>query len=240
MRTKTLLASALFGVLGSVPALAPLHIIGYVNVTVGAGFGMIACPLIGSPDNTVGTLLDNANGDYNGDAVYFYNPGTGGFDVDKALPIGDGGTTNANGWLFGGTNVLAPGAACWFQNAQSNAVTITFVGEIPEGFLTNTLVPGYNLVSSILPTSGDLCTNSPLSLTNYNEGDAIYTYSGGSFTIFQSGTGRRQGGYGYSQTPGGKGDWSSAGDPVLTFPCQGFWYYNSGPTIEWVVYYEAE
>lgn len=98
MRTKTLLASALFGVLGSVPALAQLHIIGYVNVTVGAGFGMIACPLIGSPDNTVGTLLDNANGDYNGDAVYFYNPGTGGFDVDKALPIGDGGNDECQ-WL---------------------------------------------------------------------------------------------------------------------------------------------
>jgi hypothetical protein len=214
--------------------MAQLHAVGFVNLTVGAGYGMIACPIITYPDNTIGTLLNN------GDAVYFYNPATGVFDVDKALPVGDGGTTNANGWLFGGTNVLAPGAACWFQNTQSNAVTFTFVGTIPAGSLTNTLVPGYNLVSSILPTSGDLCTNSLLSLTNYNEGDAIYTFSGGSFNVFQSGTGRGQGGHGYSKTPGGKGDWSSTGDPVLTFVCQGFWYYNSGPTIEWVEYFSLE
>jgi len=237
MRTKTLLALALLGVLGSVSALAQLNAVGFINVTVGHGYGMISCPLFVFPDNTIGTLLNNANGEYNGDAVYFYNPGTGGFDMDKALPVGDGGTTNANGWLFGGTNVLAPGLACWFQNNQSNAVTMTFVGNIPDGYLTNTLVPGYNLVSNILPTDGDLCTNPLLALTNYNEGDAVYTYSGGSFTIFQSGTGRGRGGSGCSKTPGGKGDWSSTGDPVISFVGQGFWYYNSGPAIEWVEYY---
>src|ERR1700733_8278556 len=116
MRTKILLASALLGMLGAVRGMAQLHAVGYVNLTVGAGYGMIACPIITYPDNTIGTLLNNVDGEYNGDAVYFYNRATGEFDIDKALPIGDGGTTNANGWLFGGTNVLAPGAACWFQN----------------------------------------------------------------------------------------------------------------------------
>jgi hypothetical protein len=248
MRTKTLLLSALLGALGSVSVHAQnvysLNAVGYINITALPGYNMISCPLIASPDNTIATLLNNASQQYTGDAVYFYNPATGGLEIDQATTIGTRppATTNADGWLFAGTNSLSPGAACWFYNTQPTNVTLTFVGTVPSGALTNTLVTGFNMVSSILPTSGDLCTNSLTTLTNYNLGDAVYVFSGGtagSFTIFQSSSISRQAGYGYSEAPGGKGDWNDIGDPTVPNVGQGFWYDNSGAAVNWVENYSV-
>jgi hypothetical protein len=239
MRTKTLLLSALLGGLGSVSVLAQtnvysLNAVGYVNVTCNPGYTIISVPLIASPDNTIGTLLNNASGVYTGDSVFTYSASAG-FILDQAEGSGRGGTTNANGWANNGTNVLAPGVGAWFLNAGTSPVTLTFVGTVPSGSLTNTLLTGYTLAGSILPTSGDLASNTLTTLTNYNEGDSVFAYSNpGGFTIFQSGTGRGQGGFGYSETPGGKGDWTSTGDPTIPNVGEGFWYLNSGPTVNWV------
>jgi hypothetical protein len=239
MRTKTLLLSALLGALGSVAVNAQtsvysLNAVGYVNVVCPPGYSMISCPLIASPDNTIGTLINNASGQYTGDAVYFYNNGTGQLEIDQAEAIGPR-QTNADGWLFAGTNVLAPGVGCWFNNSQPTNVTLTFVGTVPSGSLTNTLAPGFNMVSSILPTSGDLASNTLTTLTNYNIGDAVYVFSGGSngaFTIYQSGAGRL-GGFGYNA------NWNDVGDPIVPNVGQAFWYDNSGAAVNWVENYSV-
>jgi hypothetical protein len=240
MRTKTLLLSTLLGALGSVAVNAQtnvysLNAVGYINVTVLPGYNIISCPLIASPDNTVGTLLNNASGQYTGDSIYFYNASAGVLEIDQAEVIGGRGTTNADGWLLGGTNVLTPGVAAWFNNAASSNVTLTFVGTVPSGTLTNTLFPGYNLVGSVLPTSGDLATNSLTTLTNYNIGDAVYVFSGGTagtFAIYQSGAGRL-GGNGYNT------NWNANGDPSVPNVGEGFWYDNSGATFNWVENYSV-
>ncbi len=231
-----MLLSALLGALGSVSVMAQTNVysinaVGYINVTAVPGYSMISCPLIASPDNTVGTLLNNASGALTGDAVYFYNPATGALGLDQAENVGSRGTTNVNGWANDGTNVLAPGVACWFFNSASSNVTLTFVGTVPSGPLTNVLTTGYNMVGSILPISGDLCSNTLSTLTNYNVGDSVYVYSGGpsgSFSIFQSTTIARNAGYGYN------GNWTSGGDPVVPNVGEGFWYDNSGATVNWV------
>jgi hypothetical protein len=235
MRTKTLLLSSLLGALGSVSVIAQtnvysLNAVGYINVTLPVGYSIISVPLIASPDNTIGTLVNNAGSNYSGDTIYTYNPASG-FVLDTAENVGNGSrgtTTNANGWAFGGTNVLAPGVGAWFDNASANPVTLTFVGTVPSGSLTNTLVTGFNLVGSILPTSGDLISNSLSTLTNYNVGDQVYTFSAGAFSDFASGTNRGEGGHGYNL------QWSALGDPTTTYVGQGFWYDNSGPTVNWV------
>jgi hypothetical protein len=239
MRTKTLLLSTLLGALGSVAVNAQtnvysLNAVGYVNVTAFPGYNMISCPLIASPDNTVGTLFNNASGQYTGDSVFFYNPATGQLGSDQAQAIGGRGTTNANGWANNGTNLLAPGVACWFQNAGSSNVTLTFVGTVPSGSLTNTLVPGYNMVGSILPTSGDVASNSLMNLTNYNINDEVFLYSNpsNSFTIFQSGAGRNFG-FGFN------GNWTAGGDPIIPNVGQGFWYQNTGAAVNWVENYSV-
>jgi len=176
-----MLLSALLGALGSVSVMAQnnvysLNAVGYINVTVQPGFNIISCPLITSPDNTVGTVLNNASGALTGCDVYFWSPANG-YSEDVAKAIGGKfGTTNANGWSFGGTNVLAPGVACWFLNAGSANIVLTFVGTVPTGPITNALSPGFNLVSSAVPMSGDLASNSISALTNYNIGDDVYVY----------------------------------------------------------------
>ena len=229
---KKLLLSPLLAALGGVSVTA--RQITNINVTCYPGYNMISVPLIASPDNTIGTLLNNAYGSYTGDLICTFDTAIGQLIFDEALPIGGRpGTTNINGWAFAGTNVLAPGRGAWFFNADSSPVTLTFAGVVPSGLLTNTLVPGFNLVGSILPTSGDLCSNALTTLTNYNIGDSVYVFSGGTsgaFEIFQSGTGRPYA-FGYNS------NWNSTGDPIVPNVGQGFWYDNSGATVNWVENY---
>jgi hypothetical protein len=77
-----------------------------------------------------------------------------------------------------------------------------------------------------------------MTLTNYNLGGMVYVFSGGtegSWTILQSiPAGAIAVGYGYSEVPGGHGDWNAIGDPTVPNIGEGFWYYNTGPTVNWV------
>jgi hypothetical protein len=227
---KTLLLSALLAALGGVSVTA--RQITNINVTCNPGYTMISVPLIASPDNTVGTLLNNAGGSYMGDWIYTYDTAIGQLIFDEALPIGGRpGTTNTNGWMFAGTNILAPGRGAWFFNADASPVTLTFVGAVPTGSLTNTLVTGFNLVGSMLPASGDLCTNAPMTLTNFNPGDIVYVWANatGAFTIFESAPWWCNcTGFGYG------GNWNLSGDPIIPNVGEGFWYDNSGAAINWV------
>jgi len=224
-----MLLSALLGTLGSVSLMAQstnvysLNAVGYINVTLSAGYNLITCPLITSPDNTVGTLFNNSNHVWNGSSVDFFSPTTGyAGNTDSASAR----ATNANGWANGGTNVAAPGVGFWFVSPV--ATNVTFVGTVPQGSITNTLVTGYNLVASAVPTSGDLCTNSITKLTNYNVGDSVDVYipgTGYAGTVYQS---SKRGTTGYN------GNWGATGDPTTPNVYQAFFYVNSGPTVNWV------
>lgn len=233
MRTKTLLLSALLGALSSVSVLAQtnvysLNAVGYINATLSPGFNIITCPLITSPDNTVGTLLNNGTGVYDGDVVYFFNAATGTYSSDNASSR----ATFTNGWTKGGTNVLAPGVGCWFLNSASSNVTVTFVGTVPSGTITNTLLAGFNLVGSVIPTSGDIVTNPLTVLTNYNIGDDVYTFNPATqgFTEYVS-SARGNSGY--------KNNWNANGDPTIANVYQGFFYLNTGATVNWVESYSV-
>jgi hypothetical protein len=236
MRTKTKVLSALLGVLGTASMMAQstnvysLNAVGYVNVTCLPGFNIIADPLwatVGQP-NTIGTVLNNTNGAY--DLV-------GIFELNGANPyITDIGhhKDSTNGWLNGGVIPINPGQAVWFQNPDPTNIVITFVGTVPQGSLTNTLAPGYNLVSSAVPTSGDLVTNPITSLTNYNPLDAVNVYdpnvqgfsgAGGIYIAHKAGKG--QGGY--------ENAWLANGDPVVPNVGEGFFYQNNQATnLLWV------
>jgi hypothetical protein len=238
MRTKTKVLSALLGVLGTASVMAQstnvysLNAVGYINVTVVPGFNIVSCPLISSPDNTVGTVFNNSSGYLTGADVYFFNPATGQYPEDSALNVGSGRglTPNTNGWENGGTNVLNPGVACFFQNNSSTNITFTFVGTVPQGSLTNILTPGFNLVGSAVPTSGDLITNSITMLTNYNIGDDVYTYNPttAQYPEYSAVSGVRSGGTGYND------NWLG-GDPIITNVGSGFFYQNnSNAPVVWV------
>jgi hypothetical protein len=246
MRTKTLLLSALLGALGSVSVHAQnvysLNAVGYINVTLLPGFNIITCPLITSPDNTVGTVLNNGTNapvSLTGDHVYFWSPGSG-YSEDTAKKVGTTAfdTTNVDGWSSGGTLLASPGVGFWFQNNASSNVTVTFVGTVPSGPITNSLVAGFNLVGSVVPMSGDIASNSISALTNYNIGDDVYTYSATNSPVYTK--------YSTANPPFGhtgyNNNWTTAGDPILSFVGEGFWYENNASSlapVEWVENYSV-
>jgi hypothetical protein len=116
---------------------------------------------------------------YKGATVGAFKNGVGFGNSDAALGAGAGGGwtggTLTSGPSFGpgssasqsdiGQGVqLLPGQAVFFRNPNALVgganMTATFVGTVPSGSLTNILVPGYNLVGSAVPVSGDFVLNS--------------------------------------------------------------------------------
>jgi len=239
MRTKTVLLSALLGALGSVSVHAQnvysLNAVGYINETIYGGYNIISCPLLctdpsGAQDNQVSNILNNSSGQFNGSTLYFFSGG-----ANSGSTQGRTGSWANNG----GTNVLAPGVAVWLH-ATSN-MTVTFVGSVATGPVTNVLNPGYNLVSSIVPTSGDYYSNSISSLSNItaNISDALSVYDPTQqeftfeYTVESLGAARN-----------GNSPWATShhGDPVVPNVGEGFFYFNNTSTstpIDWVENYSV-
>ncbi len=204
-----MLLSALLGTLGSVSLMAQstnvysLNAVGYINVTVQPGFNIVSCPLIASPDNTINTLLTNSTGQFKKWQFWAFNAGTYTEDLGTGA-----------GWSLGGTETLSPGQAGWLYNPSNTAVTVTFVGTVPSGSLTNTLLANsFNLVSSILPTSGDIVTNTLMSFNTQVKKDQVWTYTPGATTPYTE----------YVATATG---WSPS-DPIQANVGGGFWYLNN-------------
>jgi hypothetical protein len=240
MRTKTLALSALLGMLSSASLMAQstnvysLNAVGYINTTFPAqSYTILTCPLIAGVDangvtNSLNVVLNNTN---NNGAAYkhatVFQMAGGIYTVTEA---GVGTAANASGWAGGGSDVtLNPGQAVFFYNSTTAAMSATFVGTVPQGSLTNTLTPGYNLVGSIVPTSGDLSSNSIMAATFMVKHDFVFTYD------------PTNGGYGPKDAivaPGvGSGynnEWT-AGDPIIDQVSYGFFYWNNQATNEtWV------
>jgi hypothetical protein len=235
MRTKTLLLSALLGALVSVSVheqnVYSHNSVGYINVTFAPGtYTILTVPLVGSPDNTLNTLLPNTNGQYKKAQVFAFSGGA--FTITE---IGVSTNANASGWATGGADVsLTPGSAVWFYNPTTAAMTATFVGTVLTGPVTNALIPGFNLVGSMVPASGDLATNSIMSLTNYTKHDYVYTYDpasaqySGQDSVVAPGNGT-----GYDN------EWT-LGDPIISNVYDGFWYFNNATTNNnWVENYSV-
>jgi len=215
--------SALLGTLGSVSLMAQttnvysLNAVGYINVTVEPGFNIISCPLQASPDNTINTLLTNGSGAYKKFQFWKWSPATAGYVED----IGSG-----SGWLNKGVETLNPGEAGWLFNPGSSAVTVTFVGQVPTGTLSVPLVPGaFTMISSPLPTSGNIVTNTLMTFTNAVKKDQAWVW-----TETSGGTGI------YAESIAtGAASWLGGNDPVQGQVGGGFWYLNnSGSTNFWV------
>jgi hypothetical protein len=198
-------------------------------------YTILTDPLIASPDNTLNTVLPNVNGQYKKAKVYAFSGGN--YTVTET---GAGTTANPSGWNGGGADItLNPGQAVFFYNSTSAAMSATFVGTVPQtstsiaspnftAGLTNTFTPGYNLVGSIVPASGDL-SEGLAGLTNIFKKDFVYTYD------------PTNGGYSAKDTvtaPGvgtGYNSQWNGGDPIIDQVGYGFFYYdNQGTNETWV------
>jgi len=226
MRTKTILLSALLGSLGSVSLMAQstnvysLNAVGYINITVQPGFNIVSSPLISvdtaGNTNAISNILNNATGAYKKWQFWGFTPASG-----YAEAVG-----NATGWIQGTSPsalTLVPGAAAWLFNPGANPSNITFVGTVPSGTLVNTLTSNsFNLVSSILPTSGDIVTNPLMSFTTGTKKDQMWEFTPGTGT----GAGYKEAVFGTKWT----GGTDPTGDPVQPTIGSGFWYLNNQST----------
>ena len=122
---------------------------------------------IGSPYKGANVLsFKNGHGFGNGDLGLGVAAG-GGWTGGELYPPGPsfGAGSSASQSDIGQGVQLLPGQAVFFYNPNPltgpvTNMTATFVGTVPTGSLTNIIVPGYNLIASMVPVSGDLVLNS--------------------------------------------------------------------------------
>jgi hypothetical protein len=146
MRTKALLGLAALAV-GLSTSMAQnvysLNVVGYINITVGAGYTLCANQL-NNGTNGINQVL--ANPPENASVLTFAN-----HDYVQDLAVGGAwydALANAS------TTALPPGKG-FFYNAPA-AATLTLVGEVPQGATSIALPAGYSLIGTYTPQALEL------------------------------------------------------------------------------------
>jgi len=155
MRTKALLLTAAIGAAGIATSMAQVYsvnAVGYVNQSIPLNtastitYALVANPLNGT-NNNIATILGAGSGVPVGTQLFKF---TGGVFESAETYFGAG-------FWDPGTAVLKPGEGFFLlldNAASSNPTTITFVGEVPQGNLTNSVPNGYSIQASQVPQAG--------------------------------------------------------------------------------------
>jgi len=169
MRTRALLCAAALAA-GIATSMAQsnvysLNVVGYYNVPVVANQLMMVANQLNTTNNTIGSLLPSGPP---GAQLYKFNGGYTIYTFDDVDLV----------WYPDAKGTLNPGEGAFFRSPV--ATTITFVGEVLQGSLTNTLpINQYAIRSSMVPQAATL---SQLGLAG-EPGDQLYQYANG-YTIF--------------------------------------------------------
>jgi hypothetical protein len=170
IKTKTLLLTAFVGALGFTAAQAQVYsvnAVGYVNKSIPAGFSIVANPL-NNGDNKVADVFGANPG-----SLTVYRFGDAGFSINSY-------DADFEEW-DNGDDVIAPGEGFFVLNSGDAAANITFVGEVPQGDLSNALPAGFSIRSSQVPQEGsldaDLGFPTDEAVTVYQFGAAGYSIS---------------------------------------------------------------
>jgi len=166
MRTKALLCAAALAA-GIATSMAQsnvysLNVVGYYNVSIPAGQMTVIANQFNTTNNTLGALIPSPPA---GTLFYKYVSGTGwvtyNFDEFDLK------------WLPNANVTLNPGEGGLFKNVTSSTMTLTFVGEVPQGSLTNPLPVGLAIRSSMVPQAGKVTTDLGYPAV---AGDLVYKY----------------------------------------------------------------
>jgi hypothetical protein len=166
MRTKTLLGLAVLAA-GAATAVAQsnvysLNVVGYINIPVTANQNFLIANQLNTTNNTLGSLIPNGPP---GAIFQKFNGGFSAYVFDDLDLV----------WTPNGNATINPGEGGFYKSPQ--ATTLTFVGEVLQGSLTNTLPIGLQSIrSSIVPQQGKITTDL---LAPGEPGDILQTYNGG-------------------------------------------------------------
>jgi hypothetical protein len=149
MRTKTLLLTAALSAAGIVSSMAQagavysVNAVGYVNTVLHPGFTMVSNPLKVT-DAKISTLFGTTVP--NNTKVYRFNGTT--YDIATF--------SSALGWTGPAASMtIVPGDGVFVSLPGTADVTITFVGEVPQGTDSNTVIPvGFSIKGSAVPQTG--------------------------------------------------------------------------------------
>jgi hypothetical protein len=149
-----------------------VNAVGYVNTVLKPGFNLISNPLI-AQDNTVAALFSNVSPSIpNLLTVYVYTNGrydTAAYDDIDERFNGDA-----------ADDQLLPGDGAFVLNPENTDLTVTFVGEVPQGrgaqALSNPLPVGFSIQSSIVPQADDV-NDLGLKPPVVEQGDTIYKWN---------------------------------------------------------------
>lgn len=219
MRTKTLLLTAALtaaGVATSMAQVYSVNMVGYINLSIGTGYSMVANQLNGSPDNQVVNLLPAPPEET---TVYKFNRTSGGYDIVQYLGGAWEGVTDM---------VLAPGEGAFLSTPT--AFTATFVGEVQLSSSVG-IQSGYQILSSVIPQSlpieGAANDNDPAAAVGLGypvaEGDTVYRFNASS------------GGFDIDQYLGGAWEGASGGLPPTPRVGESFWVSREAgvPSSNW-------
>ncbi len=166
MRTKTLLLTAALSAAGLTTSMAQtvysVNAVGFVNVTVAAGsFALLSNPL-NQATNDLASVLPDAPA--NTTSIY---------DLDAATSTYSIYTKRATAWAGTGADTarLNPGKGFFLRNTATTPITLTVIGEVPQGTLTTSIRAGFNLLGSQVPQAGAIETLLGLPAAN---GDVVF------------------------------------------------------------------
>jgi hypothetical protein len=144
-----------------------LNVVGYYNVPVGANQKVMIANQLNTTNNTIANLIPNGPPN----ASFFkYNGGFTTYQFDSY----------SLSWSPDGNATLNPGEGAFY--VSPTATTLTFVGEVEQGLLTNSLPIGSKVMrSSIVPQQGLITTQ--LGLPG-EANDSLFTFNGG-YTTYQ-------------------------------------------------------
>jgi len=190
MRTKALLCAAALaaGALTSMAQVYSANVVGYVNVFVGGGgqYTMIANPLDATMGGTVvgGNALTNLFGSVAGQGDQIFRWDVSLYDFSPSAHIYNSVTKQ-----WSNPFQLNPGEGIWYIN-NNNDFTVTFVGQVLQGFPAFTYAGGingdpnvvtgggaYNALGAAVPIGGAI-TNSIIGMTP-GQGDQIFAWNVG-------------------------------------------------------------
>lgn len=204
MRTKTLLLAAATLAASLAVSSAQVYsqnVVGYYQVNLPAGFNMLGVQLAPGPNGT-GNTVQNVFGTNvpSGTTVYAF---TGGGFANPA-------TYSTKGGWAGDTNsanaALTPGKGVFVS--VPSAVTLTVVGEVSQGNLSNPYAAGYNMIASQVPQGGLVQADLAYTPTS---GDTVYRYDANIQNYINP-----------ASTYSTKGGWGGAGQPNVTVG-EAFW-----------------
>jgi hypothetical protein len=155
MRTKTLLLAAAAalaaGILSSSAQVYSANVVGYVSFVVSNGLSAYTTPLDFDGTGTNNTVINviGTNLPVNSQVLTWNGVGYSPNSYVQAK----GGSV---GWQFPNTTIT-PGQG-YFINNPSNTVTVTIVGTVEQGGLTNGFITGagYSFVGSLFPAPGGI------------------------------------------------------------------------------------